>query len=151
IEKAARKNNSKTREQELLAKQAKQESSNYILSIREECPKSLRRTPRDYASTNTLQYFSSIVGLLVNDAKNFEIKLAILHIFVKLDHKDHNTHVSTFFEFCDTVHVQGVQDEVWGDAEEKFLTRFFPPSRFIMEKKEITIFTQNHDEPIYEI
>jgi len=37
----------------------------------------------------------------------------------------------------------------WEEVEEKFIARFFPPSRFISAKSAITMFSQGSDEPLY--
>ena len=36
----------------------------------------------------------------------------------------------------------------WEEVEEKFISRFFPPSRFISAKSTIATFAQGHDEPL---
>ena len=36
------------------------------------------------------------------------------------------------------------------EVEEKFIARFFPPSRFISAKSAIATFSQGSDEPLYE-
>ena len=39
---------------------------------------------------------------------------------------------------------------IWEEVEEKFIARFFPPSRFISAKSTIATFSQGSDEPLYE-
>jgi hypothetical protein len=38
----------------------------------------------------------------------------------------------------------------WDDLEKKFLIRFFPPTKFISAKTEITTFRLGTDETLYE-
>ncbi|RDY05232.1 hypothetical protein CR513_10957, partial [Mucuna pruriens] len=99
-----------------------QESKNYwpnklskncqpLIRSREKGPQQLRKTLGDYVGSNGPRCFLSIVHLVVNDARTFELKLALLQLFIRIDHKDPNTHLSTFLELCDTMHKQGVPEE----------------------------------------
>jgi len=98
--------------------------------------------------------------------------------FVTMDHEDPYTHLSTFYELCGTMGVFGEDKEavyLWlfpfslaskaktwlqshpnqsltrrKDVEEKFLARFFLPSRYISVKSAIAAFSQRSDEPLSE-
>jgi len=100
------------------------------------------------------------------------------HQFTGMDNEDPYTHLSTFYELIGTMGFQeGDLEHVymrlfpfslagkakewlkshpnqslnsWKDVEEKFLNRFFPPSRYIKAKADISTFRQGPDEPFCE-
>jgi len=101
------------------------------------------------------------------------------HPFVGMDHEDPYTHSSTFMELCSTMEASDKDAEAvylrsflfslaikartwfqshpnkslntWEEVEEKFIARFFPPSRFISAKSAIAIFLQGYHEPLCEM
>ena len=106
------------------------------------------------------------------------LSLISLHPFAGMDHEDPYTHFPTFMELCSTMGAFDEDVEVvylrafpfslagkaktwlqshpnkslntWEEVEEKFIARFFPPSRFINTKYVIATFSQGYDEPLYE-
>ena len=100
------------------------------------------------------------------------------HQFTGLDHEDPYAHLSTFYELTGTMGFEDEDLEAiylrlfpfslegkakewlkshpnqsltrWADVEEKFLSRFFPMTRFIKAKSEISTFSQGPDEPFCE-
>ncbi|KAK6125377.1 hypothetical protein DH2020_040881 [Rehmannia glutinosa] len=91
---------------------------------------------------------------------------------------DPNAHLAIFLEICDTIIMNGVPDEAirlrlfpfslrdkarqwlqtfplgsitsWDDLTEKFMAKFFPPSKTLQLKNEIAQFHQFDFEPLYE-
>jgi len=106
------------------------------------------------------------------------LSLISSHQFTGMDNEDPYTHLSTFYELIGTMGFQeGDLEHVymrlfpfslagkakewlkshpnqslnsWKDVEEKFLNRFFPPSRYIKAKADISTFRQGPDEPFCE-
>jgi len=106
------------------------------------------------------------------------LSLIISYQFTRMDNEDPYTHLSTFYELIGTMGFQeGDVDHVymylfpfslvgkakewlkshlnqslnkWNDVEEKFLNKFFPPSRYIKAKTIISTFRQGPDEPFCE-
>jgi len=106
------------------------------------------------------------------------LSLISSHQFTGMDNEDPYTHLSTFYELIGTMGFQeGDLEHVymrlfpfslagkakewlkshpnqslnsWKDVEEKFLNRFFPPSRYIKAKADISTFRQGLDEPFCE-
>ena len=95
-----------------------------------------------------------------------------------MDHEDPYTHLSTFMELCSTMGASDEDVEAvylkafpfslagkaktwlqshpnkslntWEEVEEKFIVRFFPPSKFINAKSTITTFSQGSSKPLCE-
>ncbi|KHN24777.1 hypothetical protein glysoja_044234, partial [Glycine soja] len=93
-----------------------------------------------------------------------------------MDYEDLYTHLSTFMELCSTMGASDEDAKAvylrafpfslvgkkktwlqshpnkslntWEEVEEKFIARFFPPSRFISAKSAIATFSQGSDEPL---
>ncbi|XP_068475201.1 uncharacterized protein [Phaseolus vulgaris] len=188
IEKTARRNQSKKREEKKKQGQAKGESSNTLNShnqtefqMAENRQNPPRRTLGDYAMQQGPRHFSSIV--IPPATKSLEMKPAFLslistHQFTGMDHEDPYTHLSTFYELVGTMGFKENDIEFvylrlfpfslvgkakewlkshpnqslssWNDVEEKFLHRFFPLSRYIKAKSDISTFGQGPDEPFCE-
>ncbi|XP_047166272.1 uncharacterized protein LOC124835393 [Vigna umbellata] len=98
--------------------------------------------------------------------------------FTGMDNEDPYIHLSTFYELVETMGFEeGDLDHVymrlfpfsltekakewlkshpnqslnkWSNVEDKFLNRFFPPSRYIKAKAKISTFRQGQDEPFCE-
>ena len=93
-------------------------------------------------------------------------------------HNDPNEHISSFLEICDTQRINGVSPEAikmklflfslkdkaktwfnslskntiatWDKMVNKFLTKYFPPSKAAKLRGDLTTFTQFESESIYE-
>ncbi|XP_020215415.1 uncharacterized protein LOC109799279 [Cajanus cajan] len=105
-----------------------------------------RRTLGDYAQQHGPRHFSSIA--VPNTSIAIEMKPAFLTLvssqqFAGLDHEDPYSHLSNFYELCGTM---GIPE---GDEEAVYL-RFYPSSKYIKAKLEITTFRQGADEPFFE-
>ncbi|KAI3451360.1 hypothetical protein Pfo_008025 [Paulownia fortunei] len=92
--------------------------------------------------------------------------------------EDSNAHLAMFLEICDTIKMNGVPDDAirlrlfpfslrdkarlwlqsfapcsilsWNDLTQKFLTKYFPSSKRLQLKSEITQFRQQDFKPLYE-
>ncbi|XP_019453179.1 PREDICTED: uncharacterized protein LOC109354835 [Lupinus angustifolius] len=101
------------------------------------------------------------------------------HQFSMKDYEDPYAHLDNFYELVTTMGYNDVEREVaymmlfpfsllgearewlkshpsqsltsWSDLESKFLTRFFPPSRYVHAKFQISTFRQGADESFYEV
>jgi len=106
------------------------------------------------------------------------LTLIITHQFKAIDHEDPCSHLSTFYELVGTMSFEsGDLENVymhlfslslarkakewlktlpnqsltsWENVEEKFMQRFFPISRYIKAKFEISVFRQGADESLCE-
>jgi len=106
------------------------------------------------------------------------LTLISTHQFTGMDHEDLYTHLSTFYELVRTMGFEENDIEYvylrlfpfllagkakewlkshpnqslssWNDVEEKFLHRFFPLSRYIKAKYDISTFRKGPDEPFCE-
>ena len=106
------------------------------------------------------------------------LSLINTHQFTGMDHEDPYTHLSTFYELVGTMGFEENDIESvylrlfpfslagkakewlkshpnqslssWNDVEEKFLHRFFPLSRYIKAKSDISTFRQGPEEPFCE-
>jgi len=102
------------------------------------------------------------------------LRLISTHQFTGMDHEDPYTHLSTFYQLVGTMGFEENDIESiylhlfpfslaskakewlkshpnqslssWNDVEEKFLHRFFPLSRYIKAKSDISTFRQGPDE-----
>ena len=94
------------------------------------------------------------------------------------DHEDPHAHLDNFYDLCSTMGFNEIEQQTafiilfpisligeakewlksqpnqsltsWRQVEEKFLTRFFPPARYVSAKSEISTFRQGLDEAFYE-
>jgi len=92
--------------------------------------------------------------------------------------EDHNLHFSVFLEVCDTLKINGTSTDAirlclfafslrdttkawlhslppgsistWEELTKAFLAKFFPPSKTVSLRNQITSFTQREDETLYE-
>ncbi|KAK6161180.1 hypothetical protein DH2020_004561 [Rehmannia glutinosa] len=92
--------------------------------------------------------------------------------------EDPNSHLAHFIQICNTIKMNGVSDDAirlrlfpfslrdkarnwlgtltqgsvstWDELSQKFLFKFFPPSKTLQLKSEITQFRQFDSEPLYE-
>jgi len=93
--------------------------------------------------------------------------------------EDHNSHMENFLVICDTLKINGVSDDAirfrlfpfslrdkakswlqtqpqgnsistWEDMATKFVTKYFPPSKSVRMRNEITTFVQQETEFLYE-
>jgi len=106
------------------------------------------------------------------------LNLISSHQFIGMDNEDPYAHLSTFYKLIETMAVEEVDTETvymrlfpfsladrakewlkshpnqslrsWNDVEEKFLQKFFPLSRYIKAKSDISTFRQGPDEAFCE-
>ena len=97
-------------------------------------------------------------------ANNFELKSVTLQMFQnilfhRLPNENPNMHLTNFLEVCDTIKYNGVTEEALrlrvfplslGDLVQKFLTKFFPPSKIAQLVQEINTFGQLEGENLAE-
>ncbi|XP_020232090.1 uncharacterized protein LOC109812514 [Cajanus cajan] len=101
-----------------------------------------RRTLGDYAQQHGPRHFSSIAA--PNTSRAVEMKPVFLTLvssqqFAGLDHEDPYSHLSNFYELCGTIGIPKVMRKL-----------FYPSSKYIKAKSEITTFRQGVDEPFCE-
>jgi len=112
----------------------------------------------------------------VIEIKPAHLTLVSANQFTRMEHEDPYTHLLTFYELTATMGFEDRDKDVaymrlfpfsltgkakewlkshlnqsltrWSDVEEKFLQRFFPPSRFIKARSEISNFRQGQDEAL---
>ncbi|KAG5046580.1 hypothetical protein JHK86_015986 [Glycine max] len=129
--------------------------------------------PKHYNSIVIPPFSNKVVEL-----KPTLLSLIGSHPFAGMDPEDPYTHLSTFMELCSTMGASDEDAEAvylrvfpfslagkaktwllshpnkslntWEEMEEKFIARFFPPSRFISAKSAIATFSQGSDEPLGE-
>ncbi|XP_073153152.1 uncharacterized protein [Henckelia pumila] len=95
-------------------------------------------------------------------ANQFEIKPAIIQMvqntvqFGGMTIDDPYALLTIFLEICDTFKMQGFSDDAirsittWDDLAKAFLTKYFPSSKSMKLRADITIFTQGEHETLYE-
>jgi hypothetical protein len=99
------------------------------------------------------------------------------HLFTRKDHEDPYNHLDDFYALIGTLGLQDGEEKAacmkifpfsfmgeakdwlkshpnqsftsWEDLKKKFLIRFFPPTKFISAKTEISTFRQGSDETLY--
>jgi len=107
------------------------------------------------------------------------LSLISSHQFIGMDHEDPYTHLSTFYELTGAMGFGDVEIDAvylrlfpfslagkvkewlksqlnqsltnWTEVEEKFLNRFFPISRYIKAKSDISTFRQGNDEAFCDV
>ena len=112
------------------------------------------------------------------DIKPAFLNMISANQFTGKDHEDPHAHLDNFYDLCATMGFSEAEQEAaymilfplsligeakewlksqpnhsltsWRAVEEKFLTRFFPPARYVSAKSEISIFRQGHEEAFYE-
>ena len=112
----------------------------------------------------------------VIEIKPAHLTLVSANQFTRMEHEDPYTHLSTFYELTTTIGFEDQDKDTaymrlfpfsltgkakewlkshptqsltrWSDVEEKFLQRFFPPSRFIKARSEISNFRQGSNEAL---
>jgi len=110
------------------------------------------------------------------EIKPAHLTLVSANQFTRMEHEDPYTHLSTFYELTATMGFEDQDNDAsymrlfpfsligkakewlkshpnqsltrWSDVEEKFLQRFFPSSRFIKARSEISNFRQGQDEAL---
>ncbi|XP_027169924.1 uncharacterized protein LOC113769792 [Coffea eugenioides] len=122
-----------------------------------------RRILRDFTLPRTQGSQTSIVRPTVN-ANNFEIKPSLIQMVQQSQYggnatENPNSHLSTFLEICDTIKFNGVSDDVikfrlfpfsLRDKAKAFLNKFFPPGKTAKFRMDITSFSQQKGETLYE-
>ena len=141
-----------------------------------------RRASRDFTLPKGNELQTSIARSTVN-ANNFEIKLALIQMVQQSQYRDNaienpNSHLSTFLEICDTIKLNGFNDDaiqlrlfpillrdkakVWKpshspntfitctDLSKAFLNKFFSPDKTAKFRMDITSFCQQEGKILYE-
>ena len=129
--------------------------------------------PKHYNSIVIPPFSNKVVEL-----KPTLLSLIGSHPFAGMDPEDPYTHLSTFMELCSTMGASDEDAEAvylrvfpfslagkaktwllshpnkslntWEEVKEKFIVRFFHPSRFIGAKSAIVTFSHGSEEPLYE-
>ncbi|XP_020245172.1 uncharacterized protein LOC109823298 [Asparagus officinalis] len=140
------------------------------------------RSLKEFASPTTHSSQSSILKPNVA-TNNFELKPSLLSMvqqnqFGGTPTEDPNLHISIFLEYCDTLKMNGVSDDViklrlfpfslrdkarawlqslppgsitsWDQLSEAFLAKYFPPRKTAQLRNQITTFTQKEGESLYD-
>ncbi|XP_019425057.1 PREDICTED: uncharacterized protein LOC109333933 [Lupinus angustifolius] len=128
--------------------------------------------PRHYSSIVILHTDKTV------EIKPVYLNLVSAHQFTGKDYEDPYAHLDNFYELVATMGYNDAQREAaymmifpfsllgearewlkshptqsftsWSDLESKFLTRFFPPARYVHAKFEISTFRQGADKAFYE-
>jgi len=128
----------------------------------------MQQGPRHFSSI-TIPNTTKVVEM-----KPIFLSLISSHQFTGMDHEDPYTHLFTFYELAGTMGFGDAEIDVvylrlflfslagkakewlkshpnqsltnWTNVEEKFLNRFFPMSRYIKAKSDISTFQQGNDE-----
>ena len=140
----------------------------------------VRRALKDYSSPTVDVAPSCIVRPAIT-ANYFELKPSFIQMvpsFHGMSTEDPNLHIHNFLEICDTLKINGVNDEAirlrlfpfslkdkakawlislpsnsittWTDLANRFLQKFFPPAKTGKLRNEIMTFAQLDNEPFYE-
>ena len=125
------------------------------------------RAIRDYAVLTPQVVHPGIVIPEV-EAANFELKpmmfqmLQIVGQFNGLTFEDPHLHLKLFLEVSDAFKIAGATQDAlrlrlfpfsittWNDLDDKFLMKYFPPTKNAKLRNEITSFHQLEDESLYE-
>ncbi|KAI3797517.1 hypothetical protein L1987_32775 [Smallanthus sonchifolius] len=125
------------------------------------------RTIFDFTRPSLEALGSSITRKTV-DANNFEIKYHVIHMiqslctFHGLPDEDPHAHIANFLEICDTFKLNGVSNDAWlnslptgsittwDDLAHNFLSNYFPPAKTAKLRNDITTFTREDGESLYE-
>ncbi|XP_006591606.1 uncharacterized protein [Glycine max] len=114
-----------------------------------------RMTLEDYSSSVIPQYFSSIARPDVQ-AANISYPYSLIqliqgNLFHGLPSEDPYAHLATYIEICNIVKIAGGNSlRTWDEVVEKFLKKYFPKSKTVEGKVEISSFHQHPDELLSE-
>ncbi|KAI3443836.1 hypothetical protein Pfo_000501 [Paulownia fortunei] len=117
-----------------------------------------QRAIRDYFQPTMNQNYSGIARQPIN-ANNFELKPALISMVQQNQFggsavEDPNAHLAMFLEIYKArLWLQSFAPcsiPSWNDLTQKFLAKYFPPSKTLQLKSEIAQFRQQDFEPLYE-
>src|SRR5215470_7224122 len=123
--------------------------------------------PPPMVATDTFEIKPAIIQMIQNTVQ-----------FGGLPSEDPNSHIASFLEICDTFKANGVSNDAirlrlfpfslrdrakgwlntlpsgsittWDGLAEKFLTKYFPPSKTAKLRNDISTYTQMESESLYE-